>query len=634
MPGIAGIISDRSAAGCERLVRAMVSSMQHEDFCTSGFYSVSELGVYAGWVAHDGSFAASQPFVNEMREIVLLFSGECFIDPEERRALTHKDHKLTTTAADWLVHTYEQEGDRFFENLNGLFSGLLIDLRQRKAFLFNDRYGVERIYFHERDGEFYFASEAKALLRILPKLREFDTEGVSQFLAFGCTLEGRTLFRGINLLPGGSLWSFEDRNCQKRKYFYPQTWESQSPLSEDAFQSEFKHTFKRVLSRYLESDSKIGISLTSGLDSRLIVACRPQIEQDPICYTFSGQKNDTSDARLAARVAEACGLDHHVLRIHHDFFSDFASYVDRTVYITDGCLGSLGAHEIYFNGQARSLAPVRLTGVFGDEILRGRSMFKPLSISLRLVNSSLEKSLTSLRCEKQHSDQNPVSFAAFREIPESRFGIPAAARSQLTFRTPYLDNAMVALAYRVPESLRSSPLPVLSAIQHNSRALSAIPTDMGAILETNRLASISRRIFSRAAFKLDYFYSEGLPRWLCRLDPFLRQLNSGLGITGRYKFLHYRTWFQRELAPYVTAVLTDAQTRGSPFFNSDFLQHIAVEHARGRKNYTLEIDAVITLEAVERLLFRDLPRETPSSREARSAMAASSLCAASDAYGL
>ena len=533
MPGIAGIISDRPAADCERLVRAMVSSMQREDFYTSGAYSVPKLGVYAGWVAHAGSFSASQPFVNEMRDVVLLFSGECFIDPEERRVLTRNGQKLAGNAADWLVHAYEEEGDRFFDKLNGLFSGLLIDKRLGKIFLFNDRYGVQRIYWHQAGDEFYFASEAKALLRILPQLREFDTEGVAQFLGFGCTLGTRTLFRGIDLLPGGSLWSFEQGNCHKRKYFSPQAWESQSALSEEAFESEFEHTFKRVLPRYFESESTLGISLTSGLDSRMIMACRPRMTRNPICYTFSGQRTETLDARLAGRVAEACGLDHHVLRIDHDFFSDFASHVDRTVYMTDGCLGSLGAHEIYFNGQARSLAPVRLTGVFGDEILRGRSMFKPLSLSRDLVTSPLEKSLASLGCETQHTDHHPVSFAAFREIPERRFGIPAVARSQLTFRTPYLDNAMVALAYRLPESLRSSPLPVLSTIRRNSPRLSAIPTDMGGILETNRLTAVSRRVFSRAAFKLDYFYSEGLPRWLCRLDPFLRQLNSGLGITGR-----------------------------------------------------------------------------------------------------
>ena len=131
------------------------------------------------------------------------------MDPETRTGLRQKGHELGQTAGSWLVHLYEEEGDRFFEKLNGLFSGLLIDKRQAKAFLFNDRYGVERIYWHETKDAIFFASEAKALLRILPEQRAFDEEGVAQFLTFGCTLGGRTLFRGVHLLPGGSVWSFE-----------------------------------------------------------------------------------------------------------------------------------------------------------------------------------------------------------------------------------------------------------------------------------------------------------------------------------------------------------------------------------------------------------------------------------------
>ena len=103
-------------------------------------YFVPELGVYAGWTAHENSFAADQVFLNEQRDIALLLSGECFVDQEVRSALKRNGHCLEETN-NWLVHLYEEEGEQFVEKLNGLFSGLLIDKRQKKAFLFNDRYG-------------------------------------------------------------------------------------------------------------------------------------------------------------------------------------------------------------------------------------------------------------------------------------------------------------------------------------------------------------------------------------------------------------------------------------------------------------------------------------------------------------
>jgi asparagine synthase (glutamine-hydrolysing) len=608
MPGIVGIISHRSPEECDNLVMSMARCMQHERFHTLGTYSIPEMGIYAGWVAHENSFAAGQTFFNEQRDTALILSGECFVDPEIPMGLKQKGHRLQQNRGDWLVHFYEEEGDQFFGELNGLFSGLLIDTRERKACLFNDRYGMERIYWHETKDAFYFASEAKALLRALPELRVFDEEGVAQFLAFGCTLGERTLFRNIQVLPGGAVWSFQGGNCHKQKYFSAEIWQSQPTLSAESFETSFQETFTRILPRYFESESKIGISLTAGLDSRMIMACRPETAEKPVCYTFSSQNQDTLDARLAARVAGACGLEHQVLRIGQDFFSDFASHADRTVYFTDGCLGILGAHEIYMNEQARQLAPVRLTGNYGSEVLRGASTFKPLNLSHHLMNPDFGLSVRFSAQELSRGNEHPVTFAAFREIPQKRFGVLAAGRSQSIFRTPYFDNQIVALAFQAPQSLLSSPLSALRLVKDNNPVLAQIPTDMGLLAKNQTLTAHFKSLFCKAAFKLDYVYNEGLPHSLARLDPLLRLLNSGIGILGLHKYLHYRSWFQRELAVYVNEILTDARTHRNRFWNSDLLEGMARDHRLGRKNYVHEINAVITLGAVERLLFRDLPR--------------------------
>jgi asparagine synthase (glutamine-hydrolysing) len=582
--------------------------MEHESFYALGIYPVPEMGIYAGWVAHENSFGAGQPFFNERRDVVLLFSGECFVDPEAPASVGQKGCRLGQATGSWLVRCYEKEGSQFFEKLNGLFSGLLIDKRRDKTFLFNDRYGVERIYCHETSDATYFASEAKALLRILPELRAFDQEGIAQFLTFGCTLGQRTLFRGVELLPEASVWSFENGKCQKKKYFSPETWESQTILPADSFQAEFQETFKRVLPRYFESQSRVGISLTAGLDSRMIMACMPKREEQPICYTFSGEKQDTQDARLARQVAKVCGLEHQTLRLGADFFLNFASHIDRTVYITDGCLGALGAHEIYLNRQARQLAPVRLTGVFGGEIFRDVSMFKPLGLSPRLMNPDLRYSVNSMTQAWSRNNQHPVTFTAFREVPQKRFGTPAASRSQLTFRTPYLDNEIVALAYRAPESLRESPLMAWSLVEGNSQPLSRIPTDMGVVAKANRLGISPRRILSKAVCKLDYLYAEGLPHWLSSFDRLFDLVDSRARLFGWHKFLHYRRWFRRELADYIAGTLKEVQTRrSSPFWNLGFLETLAHDHINGRRNYVHEINAVLTLDAVDRLLFHDLP---------------------------
>ena len=607
MPGLAGIISrDRTADHSVELA-VMLESMTHQPFYVSGACIARDASVYAGWVAHPGSFAQRQSRCLEADGIDIGFAGECVEETVSQRHHEHSD--------DSIAGLYRKYGDDLVERLNGVFSGFIFDRFARRMLIFNDRYGLERIYWHETEDATYFASEAKALLRILPQLRQFDEEGVVQYLAFGCTVEERTLFRGVQLLPGGSVWSFENGKCRKRRYFSPKTWEGQPALGPEKFESEFQETFERILPRYFESESKIGVSLTGGLDTRMIMACRPGSARDVVCYTFSGEKGLTLDDRLAARVAKSCGLEHHLLRIGSDFFSDFAAYADRTVYITDGSFGIVGAHETYLNAKARQLAPVRLTGNFGSEVLRGVSTFKPTGLSHDLLNPEFSCSVDASVKELSNFKEHPVTFAAFREIPWNLFGGVAAGRSQLTFRTPYLDNELVALAYRAPERLRKSSLPASRLVKARSAALSEIPTDRGFVSDNAGLEFLFRRFIAEATFKIDYYNSEGLPRLLSPLDPMLRRMSSNLGILGLHKYLPYSHWLRNELAPTVMERLSSRRVREAPWWAKNAPETLARAHISGRGNSLRELNAILTLEAIDRLFFSEISVEGSAHRQ-------------------
>jgi asparagine synthase (glutamine-hydrolysing) len=603
MPGIAGIISSQPSDNCQKILQSMIDCMKHERFYVSGKYCVPEMGIYAGWQALDGSFSSGQPFTNEPKDIALLFSGECLQDSGLETKLGRTGESTQQELGRYLVGLYEKEGEQFFQKLNGLFSGLLIDKRQRRAFLFNDRYGIERIYLSETREGLYFASEAKALLRVLPELRTFDGTGIAQLLTFGCTLDWQTLFRGVQLLPGGSLWAVQENNIVKKRYFDPQAWESQPALSEAEFESRFKETFKRILPRYFESSSPIGVSLTGGFDTRMITACLPSACAKPTSYTFTGPKPTILDSSLAARIADACGMEHRNLQIGPEFFSNFAAIADKTVYVTDGCFGVSGAHEIYFNGKARQLAPTRLTGNFGSEILRGMSTFKPIGLSRELFNKEINQMIDSCAAGLKGTDGHPISFAAFREIPWNLFGSLAAGRSQVTFRTPYLDNELVALAFQVPENLRRSSLVALNLVKENNPVLGVIPTDRGRGGSGAGPAYLLRRLFCDVTFKLDYIYSESLPNALAPFDSLIGHLDA-VGIMGLHKFLRYRRWFRTELATYLKEALANARSRQMPYWNENFLERMATEHISGRRNYVREINAVLTLDAIDRLIIQ------------------------------
>src|SRR5260221_14700444 len=90
---------------------------------------------------------------------------------------------LDTEGSAYLVHLYEED-PTFPAGLNGIFHGLLTDRARGTATLFNDRYGMHRIYYHESKEAFYFAAEAKAILAVRPELKTADPRGLGEMVAF------------------------------------------------------------------------------------------------------------------------------------------------------------------------------------------------------------------------------------------------------------------------------------------------------------------------------------------------------------------------------------------------------------------------------------------------------------------
>ncbi len=595
MPGIAGIFSRRPPAECQRLVVDMLAAMRYDPQYQSGTCFVPEQGVYTAWTAHAGSDTAARMHHDAARGVSVVFSGE-LVPTDESKA-----ERGASCGAAMLAALYGASGPSMVDPLNGLFSAVVIDKQLGRSFLFNDRYGLERIYYYETTDATFFSSEAKALLRVAPELRALDDESVAEYLAIGCTTGSRTLFRGIRLLEGGSIWTFDGAVIRKARYFTPESWERQPPMGNDEFQSAFEATFKRILPGHFDARARIGISLTGGLDTRMIMACLPETACPPICYTFSAQSHSTVDEVLAARVAAAFGFEHRVLRIGDEFLSDYGSWVDRTVYATDGCAGATGAHEPYLNSLARELSPIRMTGNFGSEVLRSVSTFKPVSLLPGLFEHEFATKVEHAARRIPSRIEHPVTFAAFQEIPWKLFGTLSSARSQITFRTPYLDNRIVALAFRAPASARRSAASALRLIKNGSRALSRIPTSMGVIGDEHGLISRGRWVLYKASSKFDYLHQEGVPRSLARLEPLV---NAVAARGKRHRYLPYRHWFRKQLSEHVNRVLTDPRTMGLPYWNRKTLERVARDHTDGRDNFVREIHAVLTFEAVDRLMIR------------------------------
>src|SRR5260221_1492899 len=227
MPGIVGLITGIPRPLAEQQLLRMVESLRHEPSYVCGTWIDERLGIYLGWVARKNSFSDGMPLQNERKETVLVFSGEEYPAPDTVRKLKEGGHDFPEHGPSYLVHLAEEDPE-FPKGLNGIFNGILVSSASGIVTLFNDRYGLRRIYLHQAKDTFYFAAEAKAILAVCPELRAADPRGLGEFVSCGCVLEGRTIFKGVEVLPPGSAWVFRNTSLKKKnQYFHPKEWENQ-----------------------------------------------------------------------------------------------------------------------------------------------------------------------------------------------------------------------------------------------------------------------------------------------------------------------------------------------------------------------------------------------------------------------
>lgn len=602
MPGIVGLITNVGRERAEPQLRRMVESMRHELFYSSGTWSDESLGVYIGWVDHDAWSANAMPLMNESGNRVLLFSGEEFPEPRTAEKLKQNGHILNIDDYSYLVHLSEEEMN-FPAGLNGQFHGLLVDRSAGTATLFNDRWGLRRIYYHEAKDGFYFAAEAKAILTVQPELRNIDYRGLGELISLGCVLEDRSIFKGIEVLPGASKWVFRRGSLESRgKYFTPEEWENQSQLEPDLFYREVREAYSRNLPRYFAGHNKIGMSLTGGLDTRMILAWQKPVPDSLPCYTFGSSYRDNRDVSIARKVAGLCGLPHQVLELGSEYRARFAHYAERTVYLSDGTASVYQSPDLYLNERVRQIAPVRMTGNYGDQILRHITIFRPAAqpaglFSAELLDQVAAANVSYARIAQTHA----LTRAAFKQAPWYYHGLLALESTQVTMRTPYVDNDLVKLMYRAPASVLDNNEVRVRLIGDGDPKLRGIRTDLGFAGPGGKLGEMVSSKWQEFTFKSEYAYDHGMPASLAKADHLVSWLHLEGIFLGRHKFSHFRIWYRDQLANYVREMLLDSRSLSRPYLRRGAVEKIVAGHLRGDENHTKTIHRLLTLEHLHRL---------------------------------
>lgn len=480
MPGIFGVI-DTSPVRSERhqqelvaIVKQMSAAMLYEPSYSEMLVSCPAVGACVGRVGFLNHKAPGR--AAEETSVIAVTMGDAVCEPPDRNAAP-TGGGLGARAGE-VVRAYRRAGEDGPAGIPGICAAFVADETRAKCLLFTDRYGRERIFLHFNGTRVFFSSEAKAILAVAPRTRAFDPAGLAELLACGCTLGTQSLFRGIEVLESGTMLTFDGPVVKRRRYFDRAHLEQLEPVSGTEFLEGFSQSLRSAVNAFVRTAPKVGISLTGGLDSRMIMASLDAPPGSVPCYTFGSMYRTTGDVAVGKQVAARCGQPHRVLELGRGFLGSARENLEQSVYVSDGYLGLSGAAELYINRQARSMAPARMTGNWGGELMRGVRAFKYVMPKGGFLTPELAKQMNESAAAFSTTSSNPLSATLFHQMPFQGYGRYAIERSQVVMRSPFLADEVVRWLYQAPADVRESSAGAAAVIGCRPDLL-AIPTDLG-----------------------------------------------------------------------------------------------------------------------------------------------------------
>jgi asparagine synthase (glutamine-hydrolysing) len=385
MCGIAAILGEIPAGRVELSLRAMLDAQVHRGPDDDGWVVVSAgqsvLGLGNRRLAiQDVSPLGHQPMRNEDTGDLLVYNGEIYNAPQLKASLTSEGYRFRSHSdTEILLRAYEHWGIECLDRLRGMFAFAVWDARRSRLVIARDHLGIKPLYYSCNDHCFACASEVRALVQSGLVSSAIDRRALAGYLAYGGVQEPLTICENVFSLPRGS-WKELDPSGKvmaEGKYWqFPPVQQSIRERSLPDLVEEGRALLQQSLCRHLLSDVRLGIFLSSGLDSTAILALsEDQNRLQPLdAFTVSFPDRPQYDERALARATAArfsacfhdCPVsDSTALR----WIGDALECMDQPSM--DGFNTYIVARAIRQQGIV-----VALSGLGGDEVFGGYNLFR------------------------------------------------------------------------------------------------------------------------------------------------------------------------------------------------------------------------------------------------------------------
>src|SRR5579863_6857745 len=372
MCGICGQYNFGNLAPVRRRdIEAMAKSISHRGPDDEGYYVAGPLGFGFRRLSIIDLAGGHQPMSDQEEFVWVIFNGEIYNFPELKRELQSLGYVFRTNSdTEVIIHGYRQWGDEVLNRLNGMFGLAIWDARNKRLVVARDPFGIKLIYYRIDRGSVYFGSEMRAVQATMHDKADIDPASLGLFLRYRFTPSPYTILKEVRKLAPGTMLTVEGGRCSVSRWYQFKPAPFAPPTSPAEAREELMALYKQAIRRQLISDVPVGLLLSGGIDSGLLLALMNLNGSSWPTYTV-GYGSSFGDDELAdaAETARVLGSKHTSVRITQ---SAFEEALPKIVASLEEPIATSSIVPMYFVCQrAREDVKVALVGQGPDELFGG-----------------------------------------------------------------------------------------------------------------------------------------------------------------------------------------------------------------------------------------------------------------------
>jgi asparagine synthase (glutamine-hydrolysing) len=372
MCGICGQFNFGNLEPVERRdLEAMTRTLVHRGPDDEGYYIAGPLGFGFRRLSIIDLGGGHQPMSDQEESVWVVFNGEIYNFLELRRELEGYGHVFRTRSdTEVIIHGYKQWGDEVLNRLNGMFGLAIWDARQRRLVLARDPFGIKLVYYRIDGDRLYFGSEMRAVRATMPDGVEIDPTSLNLFLRYRYTPAPYTVLKGVGKLAPGTKLTVQDGSYQVSRWYRFKPVPFAPTKSPGEAREELLALYQQAVRRQLISDVPVGLLLSGGLDSGLLLALMNLNGSSWPTYTV-GYGSTFADDELAdaTETARILGSKHTTVTITRSIFEEA---LPKIVACLEEPIAASSIVPMYFVCQrARRDVKVALVGQGPDELFGG-----------------------------------------------------------------------------------------------------------------------------------------------------------------------------------------------------------------------------------------------------------------------